>query len=155
MHIRTTLAIVGIVVVASASQAATIPRDAVIFPGRLAASLLQQCSRATPKPDGPSWQPSADEVLALETILPGALMAHAARGHTDWSKVTSAWRRQYVGIVVRGRRLIYGNYFPKGADLTSWRIRPAIVCDGGPAFFGVAYDVAAHRIVSLGFNGVA
>jgi len=28
-----------------------------------------------------------------------------------------------------------------------------MVCDGGPAFFGVEYDVAARRFTHFGFNG--
>jgi hypothetical protein len=36
-----------------------------------------------------------------------------------------------------------------------WRRAPMVVCDGGPNFWGVEYDVAAKRFQNVGFNGPA
>ena len=50
-----------------------------------------------------------------------------------------------------GRRFLYGNFYPRSADEVSpdpdqWRREPVMVCDGGPAFFGVEYDVEADTL---------
>ena len=57
------------------------------------------------------------------------------------------------------RRFIYGNLYPRDLDRHApdpglWRQEPVIVCDGGPAIFGIEYDVEAGRITQLAFNGM-
>ncbi len=51
-----------------------------------------------------------------------------------------------------GRRKIYGNFAPLGIGIGNRR-GPVMVCDGGPAFFGVEYDVERREITGLAFNG--
>jgi hypothetical protein len=138
---------------ATLGYAAELPTDAVVLPGRMAAEMLHQCSRAAPTEVESTWQPGVDEVLALEALLPAALRAQAAKGDPNWSAAPSGWRRQYIGIVIKSRRLIYGNFIPKDLDPGSWRTSPQIVCDGGASFFGVVYDVADNRFTALAFNG--
>ena len=63
-----------------------------------------------------------------------------------------------MGIVRNGRRYIYGNYFPRSdAGLVPLNdpTRLVLICDGGPAYFGVEYDVQRRRVTHLAFNGVA
>jgi hypothetical protein len=135
------------------THAAQLPHDAAVLPGRMVSAILHQCSRNAPTAGESTWQPGADDVLTLERALPTALVAQAAKGDPDWSKAPTGWRRQYVGIVLNGRRLIYGNFFPRQIEASSWRAYPQIVCDGGPNFFGVVYDADARRIIDLAFNG--
>ena len=54
-----------------------------------------------------------------------------------------------------GRRFIYGNFFPieEGIGQFDWRTKPTRICDGGPVFFGVEFDVAAQRFTRIDFNG--
>ena len=136
---------------------AALPPDAAILDGRTVATLLRQCSRATPAPGDGTWQPSPEDVAALEAGLPAAL---AAAGRSEVRGAPQGWRRQYVGIVRGGRRFIYGNFFPHAvandygpSNADRWRREPTLICDGGPAFFGVEYDVAARRFTHLAFNG--
>jgi len=145
--------IAGLLFGASIAKAAELPHDAVVLPGSMAPAMLHQCSRRAPPMGESTWQPSADDILKLEELLPKALMAQAAKGDPDWSRAPSGWRRQYAGIVLKGRRLIYGNYFALGNESGSWRNVPVIICDGGPAFFGVTFDVSAGRFADLAFNG--
>lgn len=137
------------------SWSATFPADATVLHGRQADRLLSQCSRDTPKLGEASWQPGPDDILTLEAVLPAALKAKAPRGDTDWSNVPTGWRRQYAGFVLHGHRVIYGNFLPNHTGDNAWRVVAQMVCDGGPAFFGVLYDVADHRILHLAFNGYA
>jgi hypothetical protein len=93
--------------------------------------------------------PRAADVIALEKALPTALKAAQAR---DWSGFPQAYLRQYVGIVRKGHRYVYGNFVPRHGDGPATD-KPIIVCDGGPVFFGAEFDVSARKISHLAFNG--
>jgi len=146
----------GLTLSGPAAMAAALPPGAVVLPGERVDAMLQQCSRGTPAKGEATWQPQPKDILALEALLPAALSRHFGRGDPRWTTAPAGWGRQYVGIVRGGRRFIYGNYFPKrDSKPLSPTGGPTIVCDGGPDFFGVEYDVAARRITRLDFNGVA
>ena len=68
--------------------------------------------------------------------------------------------RQYGGLVVAGRKIIYVNAFSRsamdqsGSDSNSnWRAQPVMVCDGGASFFGVEYDPQSKSFAHFEFNG--
>ena len=135
-----------------------LPAGAVVLPAATIPAILRQCSRQSPTAGEGGWQPSAAEIIALETAAAAALRARQEPNDPDWSGFPDNWRRQYVGLVRGGRRFIYGNAYPRDVDERApepdrWRREPAIVCDGGPSFFGVEYDVEAGRITQLAFNG--
>ena len=139
------------------AAAAALPDEAAILPQQSATGLLNQCSRGTPDADEGTWPPSPDDIAALERALPTAL---AAQGRPELAQAPQGWKRQYVGIVRSGRRYIYGNFFPEdvtqaSGDPERWRREPVIVCDGGPSFFGIEYDVDSGRFTHFGFNGMA
>ena len=130
--------------------------DATVLAGDKAASLLHQCSRDAPPMGDATWQPTVDDITAVERVLPKFLVARSAPGDPDFSEVLVGWRRQYVGIIRNGRRFIYGNFFPKEDRLSGpWLYEPEIVCDGGASYFGIEYDVYARKIANIAFNGVA
>mgnify|MGYP003578872580 CR=1 FL=1 len=127
--------------------------DIAILPPFAIAEMLQQCSRGAPAPGSSSWHPALSDIAKLEAALPQALAS--AKVH-DLREAPNGWRRQYVGIIRDGRRYIYGNFIPKGdvePSMTDWRRKPVRICDGGPAFFGVEYDIAGKRISHIAFNG--
>ena len=104
-----------------------------------------------------------DDSITLERALAAALGERPETrrpreaGDPDWSRVPDGWRRQYVGIVRGGRLFIYGNFIPSGPE-PGWlpgdfALTPALICDGGPPFFGVEYDVEARRFTHIAFNG--
>ncbi len=138
-----------------------------VFPKRLVAGLLHQCSRPTPDDVVGYWTPTSVQVAALEAGLQSMLAA-------------PDYYRQYGGLVHRGgRRTIYVNAFPRflvdahiryfakyrdhperllnfppgSRDANWWRSVPGIVCDGGDAYFGVEFDPVTGRFESLHFNG--
>jgi hypothetical protein len=129
-----------------------------ILPDSARVSLMQQCSRSVPPPGEAGWSPTLDDVAALEAALPAALAARPLGPAPDWSRLSDSWGRQYVGLVRGGRRFVYGNFFPRTVvgddEAGQWRTQPVEICDGGPSFFGVEYDVEAGRITHLDFNGV-
>lgn len=144
------------------AQEPGLPPDAVVLPETIAKHLLGQCSRDVPPAydDAGQWQPSAEDIAALEAVLPQALIAASAREANEFREAPRGWRRQYGGFLRGGRRFIYGNFFPhRGAGFghwdKDWRQAPVMICDGGHAFFGVEYDVEGRRITHVDFNGYA
>lgn len=145
---------------ATSTIGAALPADVAVLPAAAIPTILQQCSRQAPTAGEGGWEPGAIDITALETATAAALRERRVTNDPDWSRFPQGWRRQYVGITRGGRRFIYGNAYPADAgrhssDADQWRREPVIVCDGGPAFFGVEYDVEAARITQLAFNGAA
>jgi hypothetical protein len=133
-----------------------LPAGAAILEGATVPTMLSQCSRNAPAAGEGTWQPAAADILAVEADLAAALAAQHQAGSPDWSRAPQGWLRQYVGIVRGGRRFIYGNFIPDdmpGMEPERWRHQPGRICDGGPVFFGVEYDVSARRFTHFAFNG--
>jgi hypothetical protein len=137
---------------AGPGSAATNP-DYVIFPFSQAKALLDQCSRGAPPLGSSGWTPAASDIARFEVALPAALKAEGAR--QGLASAPKGWGRQYVGMILSGRRVIYGNFFPlRQGEFDDWRASPVTVCDGGQAFFGALYDADRGQMVSVDFNGV-
>jgi hypothetical protein len=124
-----------------------------ILPTPEGRAVIDQCSRSAPEHVTHFWRPTVAQVEAAEKALPAFLHA---KGHKDWLRGSF---RQYVGVVVAGRRLIYLNAFPAPtpgtADARDARTKAYIVCDGGSSFWGAEYDPATGRFQHLDSNGVA
>ncbi len=134
----------------------------VVLTGRAAKRVFNQCSRAAPTQVSGYWTPLASDIKPLETEAPAFFSSQKDKPDLPWNK----YARQYAGYVQGGRRMIYVNCAPlegveqddrdmkaargKGLD---WRHTAFVVCDGGPQFFGMEYDVAAHQFRNLSFNG--
>lgn len=115
----------------------------------VAAQVLDTCSRSSPGRDPGRitgyWAPSRQQVEQLEARLPSL--------ETQVPKAAD-FDRQYVGIEMDGRHLIYLNAFhlPDDADIDP--ARDAIrVCDGGAQFWGAVFDPGSGRFSDVQFNG--
>jgi len=115
----------------------------------VAAQVLDTCSRSSPgrEPGRVTgyWAPSRQQVEQLEARLPSL--------ETQVPKAAD-FDRQYVGIEMDGRQLIYLNAFhlPDDADIDP--ARDAIrVCDGGAQFWGALFDPASGSFSHVQFNG--
>ncbi len=115
----------------------------------VAAQVLDTCSRSSPgrEPGRVTgyWAPSRQQVEQLEAQLP-SLEAQVPKA--------ANFDRQYVGIEMDGRQLIYLNAFhlPDDADIDP--ARDAIrVCDGGAQFWGAVFDPASGSFSDVQFNG--
>ena len=148
---------------ASAAETGLNPADGAILAQDAGNGLLHQCSRGTPEHVTGGWNPAPLQIRELENRLPAAL-ALEARQRGPRYKQPAAFRRQYAGLLIGNRRIIYVNAFPHDTgDLAKAgppaarnfdRGRePVIVCDGGPAFFGVEYDPAKKTFAHFEFNG--
>ena len=115
--------------------------------------MLSQCSRDAPNPGSGTWQPTWADIAPMEALIPRALATDPGAAKIRAQNPPTGWLRQYVGIVRNDHRYIYGNFFPNEPDFDAgWKDKPMVVCDGGPAFFGVEYDVDARRLDNLAFD---
>lgn len=133
-------------------------RYIVLAPSQ-AVVAARQCSRMAPEPED-GWRVPDALARRIERQLP-ALVAEANRGKDEYTTIDlSASYRQYVGMVVGGRRIVYLNAFPlsqaRPQRPDGWDPQLAqSVCDGGAGFWGVEYDPATGRFANLAANGMA
>jgi hypothetical protein len=83
---------------------------------------------------------------------------HVTSGHGARTTIPDPRQsyRQYVGIVVGGRRLIYVNAFPSevAEEDKDWKTHfLGDICDGGSSFWGVLFDPATGKFIDLETNG--
>ena len=103
------------------------------------------------------WTPSEEAVLAIEGGLVSFLQENPDRFYSQgtpvWERLDD-YNRQYLGIVLDGKRLVYANYFcdSTGRD---WKKDFVMVLDGGDCFFQFKYDVDSGEFFDLQVNGNA
>ena len=123
-----------------------------ILPVNAGQSLLRQCSRGTPTNVSQFWNPSPEQIQKLESLLPQYVRHGTDRNPNIPDNVE--YHRQYVGIVVNGKRLIYGNFYPASvSDLFDEKSMPVVVCDGSASFWGIVFDPEANVFLDLKVNG--
>jgi hypothetical protein len=131
----------------------SVPDGYAIMPQLAGPDLMRQCSRFAPTHISTFWTPSVLQVQAIEQRLIKLLRRS---GH-HINLVDS--RRQYIGVITRGKKLIYLNAFPASAldppDHIDWRRTAFTACDGGDVFWGVEFDPATNSFANLEFNGDA
>lgn len=133
-------------------------------------ALLRQCSRASPEGGEPFWQPEAAQIIDVENALIRFLAEHRgahaqyiadererygvdAHIAFDFGRNPQGWMRQYIGYTQGGQRMIYGNFLPMHDEAQMRLGQPNVVCDGGPQFFGVEFDIRTQQVVRVAFNG--
>jgi hypothetical protein len=134
-------------------RAESLPDHCAILSESQGPALMRQCSRRAPTDVSGFWNPSPEQVLALEERLPNFLQKSALPVKLP------EYYRQYVGVISHGRRLIYLNAFYAGFlahdPKRDWQTNAVIVCDGGHGFWGVEFDPADKTFHHLESNGVA
>ena len=132
------------------------PQWGAVFSPVQAAQLVHQCSRATPSGVTGVWQPTPDQIAALEPKLSDLLTAQLVPYSKDRPSAADYYR-QYGGLVVGGRQIIYVNGFYRALLASTpnmdWRVKPVLLCDGGIISFGVEYDPASGTLSHFAFNG--
>ncbi len=129
---------------------ASLQRPFTVLPGSEARQVTNLCSReGLGKIDG-GWEPSDTTIQIAESQL-GQLSNATDTGATV--KSPAGYFRQYVGVIVSGRKLIYLN--ATAEEMTYWKTKFVDVCDGGSDFWGAIYDPATHKFSELHKNGNA
>jgi hypothetical protein len=102
------------------------------------------------------WTPSESDVLILENGLGPFLQNNPDRFNEQkapiWERL-DGYNRQYIGIILAGKKVIYANYFCDSVQ--DWRKDFVFVMDGGDCFFQFKYDVDSAEFFDLQVNGNA
>lgn len=104
------------------------------------------------------WTPAENEVLTLEKGLGTYLQNNPDDrfGNQEapiWERLDQ-YNRQYIGIMLDGKQIIYANYFCHSLE-TDWRKNFVFVLNGGDCFFQFKYDVNSAEFFDLLINGEA
>ena len=125
-----------------------------IFSAERAQEFTKQCSRDVPAPIDGTWMPTEAQVRALESPLVALVKKEASKGDLPGATIEVArYYRQYGGLIIGGKRIIYVNAFDEHLAEFSWRWQVPRVCDGGYGLFGVEYDPSAGTFANFSFNG--
>jgi len=121
--------------------------------------LDRLCSRDGPGLISSGWSPTAGQIAQAEARLPSFVTANRRP-----KGPLREYYRQYLGVVIGDRKLIYVNLFPRwllerrellGLVRHDWRTGFVDICDGGDEFWGALFDPEAARFFSPRFNGAA
>lgn len=126
----------------------------VILPSSEAQAVTHLCSRTGPEHVAGGWTPSESDIANVEKRLVDVSKMQRP-GQQEAIPEPRSFRRQYVGIIVDGKHLIYLNAFPTEAAERNWRTHFTDVCDGGSAFWGVIFDPTSGQFSDLRTNGIA
>jgi hypothetical protein len=125
--------------------------EGVIVPRERAADFMKAFSGMVEKE---TWTPGKNEIIKLEAKIKSYLKKAAAKSSPNlWSKLAT-YKRQYMGIVRNGRKVIFSNFFCQSFDI-DWKTTPVAVDDGGDCFFTVLYDPGSAVFSDLRVNGEA
>ena len=100
------------------------------------------------------WTPTNDDVLAAETQIEAYLKTKSKNLRTTdlWRKLPD-YKRQYVGIMVKGHKRIFCRFFcrfPGPLNDKAFRVE-----DGGECFFRIEYDLDDQQCYNFEANAYA
>ncbi|MES2594088.1 MAG: hypothetical protein V4662_02075 [Verrucomicrobiota bacterium] len=103
------------------------------------------------------WTPQAKDIELAESKLRAALEKGAKEFPQAQQilKHYNEYRRQYVGLVIKGRRHIFLNSFPSRDTFSDYTKEWVIVYDGGFWFWTILYSVEDSEFSELQINGEA
>ena len=104
-------------------------------------------------PPGASyWTPLESDVIAAEDGLIPFLAKSKDPKAPEILKQIGAYKRQYRGIVLGGRKQIFIRFF---CEISSedWTSREMVVLDGGSCFFSLRFSPATKTFSNLWING--
>jgi hypothetical protein len=129
--------------------------EGVILPAEQAAELWHG---ATGSPPQGAWTPEEADVRKLEAGLQAYVQSAAPqRSPQLWQKL-DGYKRQYAGVLLDGRRVIYVNFVCNAVvaeGRMDWQRQPILVEDGGDCFFQLRYDAELDAYTDLSVNGEA
>lgn len=133
------------------------PGRSVVLPESQSETVLKLCSRSGPATVEGSWDVPNGVVVALEQDLHKLSRLKATGCCLLGGKIRNPeeYFRQYLGLVVGGKRVVYVNAFKSAATHSRWQAAPVGVCDGGSDYWGALYDPESRRFYDLAINGSA
>jgi hypothetical protein len=128
-----------------------------ILKGDKAKAIASQCSREGPPAFTDIWVPDKKTISYLEANLEKIERLPSNLCCLPDARISNVrnYYRQYIGIVSKGRRLIYINAFLGTIAQANWLTEPVMACDGGESFWGAIFDPETGEFSQLAINGVA
>jgi hypothetical protein len=129
-------------------------QKSTLLPESEAKRVGKQCSREAPPEFTETWQPSPEDLKKMESKL-ADIKKLKSKCCIEGEQIDNPehFYMQYVGIVIRGKKLIYINAFADDKPPETWKEHAIIVCDGG-VDWGVLYDPATGKFFDLSVNGI-
>ncbi len=104
------------------------------------------------------WSPTETDIRPLEGRLPAYLQENKFAFYMTetliWERLDE-YNRQYVGIVLEGRKVIYASYLCKNGEDTKWKEQFMFVANGGACYFKFKFDTSTGEFFDLQVNGEA
>jgi len=97
------------------------------------------------------WSPSEEDIHATEAAIQNYTVISQPEIFTRLHK----YGRQYFGIVVKGRKRIYCNFFTNPTKFPSRFSMFVLVLDGGNNYFRIEYDIDSKTCLDFLPNGPA
>jgi hypothetical protein len=108
--------------------------------------------------DAEYWSPTKADIRALEDSLPVYLQENQSAFYmTDvpiWEQL-DGYNRQYVGLIIDGKKIIYANYLCKNKVETEWKEQFIFTADGGACYFNFKFNSSTGIFFDLQVNGEA
>ncbi|MGO9336623.1 MAG: hypothetical protein ACLPY1_03850 [Terracidiphilus sp.] len=128
----------------------------VLLPAHESKAVSDRYSRERSEKIGGSWQPTKVDLDGLESNLPQIssmkVLGWDSKIHIDHP---DRYFRQYVAVLVAGRREVFVNAFCDGQSFPDWRERLVVVIDGGTCYWQALYDPATKQFSNLMINARA
>jgi hypothetical protein len=143
------LILVMMLFTAQAAPTASWQTKGVILTGQAARTLSRLCYRGELKVSA-QWTPSSEQITQLETKL---LTEFLTSKNLPKKRPLEHLHRQYAGFVSMGRKIIFVNLFPDDITGIDWRSGAVLMCDGGPSFWSMEYEVNTKKFVNAVASG--
>jgi hypothetical protein len=137
------------------------PALSVVMDSVYGKEVLHQCSRNTPQNISKFWIPDSTDISLLENNFNKVYTLYCQKCEKQ-DLNTDAF--QYVGIIIDHEKYIYVNAFHGNiTDSATYEQKvsakkalakyPIVICDGGPQFWGVLFNIKTKEFSDLQFNG--
>jgi hypothetical protein len=98
------------------------------------------------------WVPGYDAINEMERAFPAYVKKYIKIHKVTLTKPISKYKRQYVGIVDGGKKLIGVSYFYEKTDFVTskrWLQQVGSTAGGGDDYMGAVYDAGARKFVTF------
>ena len=133
------------------------PGYSTLFPGHEARDVADACWPGVLAGIEDEWDPTAEVITQMETLLKDLNKAIARTGCTvsGEPKDINRFRRQYFGVVLSGRRVVFINAFDLEIGNGQSNGKPNKMCaavnDGYCSFWSAIYDPETQMFEKLKF----
>ncbi len=116
-----------------------------IYNGDDAKTVLYLCSRSAPPEYDGTWVAGMDNVAFVEEKLVTEHPEILRNAHVTEAEFRDTFVREYAGFTRDGVDYLYGSFGPRSG---------IALCDGGPRFFGVEFEMPSGVVTHTAYNGV-